>query len=138
MTGFLRSSWSELPPPIGTKRGNGKLPPFGAMGTAWRRWIVIQAPREGAPKSRRPPLTDGGFFLPVHGVRVLKRIFCKGSLPKTGNKKNRRGFSAGWGSYPGVFLPNGCIVSALVDDRAQVSSCLRDYNVVAPLKSTYP
>ena len=72
---------------MGTRPSAAGFPPFGATGMARRRSKVIQAPREGAPKSRRPPSTDGGFFLPVHGVRVLKRIFCEASLPKSGNKK---------------------------------------------------
>ena len=65
---------------------------------------MIQAPREGAPKSRRPPSTDGGFFLPVNGVRVLKRIFCKASLPESGNKKPRW-LLRGLGFLPGRLPP---------------------------------
>ena len=48
---------------------------------------MIQAPRERAPKSRRPPLTDGVGFLPLHGVRLLKRRFCGASQPENSNKK---------------------------------------------------
>ena len=74
---------------------------------------MIQAPREGATKSRRPPLTDGGVFLPLHGVRLLKRRFCGASQPENSNKKPRW-LLRGLRSYPGVFLPNGVMVPAPV------------------------
>ena len=94
-------------------------------------------PQGGGTEEQTAPVDGRGFFLPVHGIRVLKRRFFGASQPENSNKKPPW-LLGGLKNYPGVFLPNGCIVSALVDDRAQVSSCLRDYNVVAPLKSTYP
>ena len=51
--------------------------------------------------------------MPLHGVRLLKRRFYGASQPENSNKKPRwllRGMS----SYPGVFLPNGVMVLALV------------------------
>ena len=97
------------------------------MGTAWRRWIVIQAPRQGAPKSRRPPLTDGGFFLPVHGVRVLKRRFFGASQPENSNKKPPW-LLGGLKNYPGVFLPNGRMVPALADEAISTAAHISRHN----------
>ena len=41
-------------------------------------------------------------------------------------KKNRGGFSAVWGSYPGVFLPNGVMVPFLLDVAIGTSTQARD------------
>ena len=112
---------------MGTRPSAAGLPPFGAMGTARRGRRVIQAPREGAPKSRRPPLTDGGFFLPVHGVRVLKRRFFGASQPENSNKKPPW-LLGGLKNYPGVFLPNGRMVPALADEAISTTAHISRHN----------
>ena len=112
---------------MGTRPSAAGLPPFGARGMARRRSKVIQAPREGAPKSRRPPLTDGGFFLPVHGLRVLKRRFFGASQPETSNKKPPW-LLGGLKNYPGVFLPNGRMVPALADEAISTAAHISRHN----------
>ena len=42
--------------------------------------------------------------------------------------KNRRGFSAVWGSYPGVFLPNGVMVPAVADKAISTTAHISSHN----------